>query len=240
MSGFYYAVYNRIPAFLKRRINPLEYGVERFVASAADKRPRLVVDAGAGEVRFQRLFPPTTRYMAVDSGVGDKQWDYSRLDVIADLSAISLASGQADVVINTQVLEHVRSPEQVIGEIHRILRKGGTLYLTVPQGWPEHQQPNDFFRFTRFGLSMLLTRAGFGDVEIGRLGGYFHYLGHRLSYLPKIVFAPQKGVARVLLFPLELLSLGLFCFVVPIVCYYLDGLDRSGDFTLCYRVKAVK
>jgi len=240
VSGFYYAVYNRIPGFLKRRINPLEYGVERFVASAADGRPGLVVDAGAGEVRFQRLFPPSTHYVAVDSGVGDKNWDYSQLDVIADLTSMALASGRADVVINTQVLEHVKDPARVLAEIHRILREGGRLYMTVPQGWPEHQRPNDFFRFTRFGLDLLLTRAGFRDVEIGRLGGYFHYLGHRLSYIPKIVFAPRKGIARACLFPLEFLSLGLFCFILPIICYYLDRLDRSGEFTLCYRVKAVK
>jgi SAM-dependent methyltransferase len=240
VSGFYYAVYRLIPESLKRRINPLEYKVKRFVASAAGNAPRLVVDAGAGEVRFRELFDPGTRYVALDRGVGDISWDYSRLDVVADLGAIPLASGRADIVINTQVLEHVRSPEDVIGELSRVLRVGGMLYLTVPQGWPEHQQPNDYFRFTRFALQMLLDRAGFSKVEIGRLGGYFHYLGHRLSYIPKIIFQQRRGPGRILLFPIELLSLILFCFAAPMLCYYLDRLDRSSDFTLCYWVRAVK
>jgi len=44
----------------------------------------------------------------------------------------------------------------------------------------------------------------------------------------------------VLLFPLELLSLGIFSFLMPICCYYLDRLDSSREFTLCYKCTAVK
>ncbi len=240
MVGFYFKVYDRLPSALRMRINPLEEAVRRFVLQAADKGPEaLIVDAGAGQVPFSQLFSEN-RYVALDFGRGDPDWDYSRLDVVADLESLPLRSGCAAAVINTQVLEHVREPGLVLKEIHRILEPGGELFLTVPQGWHEHQQPYDFFRFTSFALDRLLDKAGFAGWTIQPMGGYFHYLGHRLSHVPKVVFWQRHGMTRVLLLPVELLCLFFCCFLGPLLCYYLDGLDRDKEFTLCYSCLATR
>ena len=240
MAGFYLKVYQLLPEFLKRRINPLEYQIEAFVHSVDSSPPGAVVlDAGAGESRFAACLPHQL-YVAIDSRVGEAGWDYSKIDVCADLTAIPIASNRVDTALNTQVLEHVKDPAAVLEEICRVLKPGGRLYLTAPQGWHEHQQPCDYFRFTRYSLRLLLECAGFRTVSIEPIGGYFHYLGHRLTYIPKIVFQPRRGITRVLLFPLELLSLGLFCLVLPVICYYLDRLDSNKEFTLAYRCLAVK
>ncbi len=82
--------------------------------------------------------------------------------------------------------------------------------------------------------------AGFESVEISPIGGYFHYMGQRATYLPKILFQERKAWPRMLLLPLELVSLAVFCFLVPIICYYLDRLDRKKEFTLIYQCTAVK
>ncbi|HXK61849.1 MAG TPA: class I SAM-dependent methyltransferase, partial [Acidobacteriota bacterium] len=239
-SGFYLRAYSRLPDFLKRRINPLEYAIEDFIKAAAQDSPgRVVLDAGAGEARFARHFR-NQFYLAIDSCVGDSTWDYSRVQVVADLSALPLAAATVDTVLNVQVLEHVRNPLLVLSEIYRVLTHGGRLYLTAPQGWCEHQQPHDFYRFTRFALQDLLSSAGFSEIEIRPFGGYFHYLGHRLTFIPKILFPRLPWIARVLLFPFELASLALFCLVLPIACYYLDRLDPNPEFTLGYRCVARK
>ncbi len=239
MAGFYLGVYHFVPEFLKRRINPLEYAIQDFVRSACSVGREVVLDAGAGEGRFAPYFA-TDLYVALDSAVGAGNWDYSRLDIQADLVSIPLVSASVNTAMNIQVLEHVTHPELVLKEIYRVLKPGGRLYLTAPQGWHEHQIPHDYFRFTQFSLQLLLRSAGFRKVRVEPMGGYFHYLGHRLTYVPKILFFERGWALRALFLPLEWLILLLCCFLGPIACYYLDELDRERYFTLCYRCLAIK
>ncbi|UCF37265.1 MAG: class I SAM-dependent methyltransferase [Acidobacteriota bacterium] len=240
MSSFYLGVYQRFPEFLKRRINPLEYGVRAVVEEAVlAVGSGRILDAGAGEGRFRAWFP-SAQYIGLDRGIGDESWDYSGIDVIGDLQRIPFATATVDSVLNLQVLEHVEDPGQVIQEFGRVLRPGGTLFLTAPQGWHEHQQPNDFYRFTRFALEKMFREAGFEQFEIEPIGGYFDYLGNRLTFIPKVVFPSLHPILRVLLFPVELLCLVFFCFLLPVLCHALDRFDKKKEFTLCYRCRAQK
>jgi SAM-dependent methyltransferase len=240
MSSFYLQVYRRLPEFLKRRINPLDYAIEDFVKTAAVQEPRQrVLDAGAGEARFAGYFSKHF-YVALDACIGDSLWDYSRIQLIADLAALPLRESSLDAVLNIQVLEHVKDPALVVAQLHRVLKPGGRLFLTAPQGWAEHQQPHDFYRFTSFALKHLLVEAGFTQIEVKPLGGYFHYLGNRLTQVPKVLFPPLPRLWRVLLFPVELGTLALFCLACPIACYYLDRFDGNQEFTLGYRCLARK
>jgi SAM-dependent methyltransferase len=130
-----------------------------------------VLDAGAGEAPYRELFEHC-EYRTTD-------WSESvhpgaqRADVIASLDALPLADGSFDAVLCTQVLEHVADPAVVLAELHRVLRPGGWLWLTVPLTWPLHEEPFDFFRYTPYGLTHLLEGAGFGGVHVAPRNGYF-------------------------------------------------------------------
>ena len=70
-------------------------------------------------------------------------------------------SEQFDSVLCNQVLEHVFNPDFFISEISRVLKPSGKLLLFVPFVWDEHEQPNDYARYSSFALKFMLEKHGF-------------------------------------------------------------------------------
>lgn len=86
------------------------------------------------------------------------------VDVVGDARSMPLASASVDVVLCTQVLEHIPEPVKVLDEIRRVLRPNGTLILSVPAIFPQHGYPGDYWRFMPQGLAWLLR--DFQNVNI--------------------------------------------------------------------------
>ena len=91
-------------------------------------------------------------------------------DVFADVAAIPVKSGSVDVVVCTEVLEHLQNPAACTAEIHRVLKVGGLGFFSVPFMYPVHADPYDYQRFTADGLRNLLSQ--FQTIEITPMGGY--------------------------------------------------------------------
>jgi SAM-dependent methyltransferase len=53
-----------------------------------------------------------------------------------DLRALTFGDEAFDLVISSDILEHVRGPMEAFAEIHRVLRPGGVHVFTVPLNWP--------------------------------------------------------------------------------------------------------
>lgn len=77
-----------------------------------------------------------------------------------------LADGAVDVVLSTQVLEHVDDPRAYLSEAHRLLRDGGMLILSTHGYWMYHPDPNDLWRWTGSGLKHEIRSVGFDVVSI--------------------------------------------------------------------------
>ncbi len=186
-----------------------------------------VLDAGAGEGRYGPLFAGR-RYVPVDLGVGDPGWDYGALAAVADLGALPFRAGSFDHVLSTQTLEHLAEPGRFLAEAARVLRPGGTLFLTAPMMFRMHQEPHDYYRFTCHGLRYLLERAGLTVESLSPQGGYFSFLADNLPPLHRRVFGRERPLLfRVLAAPLALASKVLVTLLLPFVLRRLDGFDAK-------------
>lgn len=225
-----------LPKVIVSNINPIPFLIQKFITTAAKETPpgSRVLDAGAGECRYATLFSHC-RYISIDFAKGDPNWNYTRLSIVGDLLFLPIKNESIDVVICTQTLEHVANPYILLKELYRALKPNGKLYLTAPQGWPIHQAPYDFFRFTYYGLDYLLKKSGFIVKFIRPQGGYFLYLANSLLHMHRILFPiGRTKFKRILLFPVQILILIFTTILGPLILYYLDRLDKKRDFTLNY------
>lgn len=138
----------------------LEGVVRRFGLPAAPAGSR-VFDYGCAERPYRALFGPEVEYVGADLE-GNPSADV-RLN--RDCS-VPLADAQFDLVLSTQVLEHVRDPELYISECRRLLKPGGTLVLTTHGIMYYHPDPDDYWRWTSAGLERLLSTAGLPPTEL--------------------------------------------------------------------------
>jgi len=209
--------------------------IDRFLLDvAAQISPdALVVDGGAGNCKHKNFFPHV-RYIAFDFKPR-RQRAYGEIDLSADLYQLPFRKDTFEAAINVDVLEHLREPKEVLKELCRVLRPGGNLFLIAPQGWQEHGMPHDYFRFTSSGLRYLLEQAGFEIVSIEPMGGFFWYLGHRISMSYRYLFpAKRRAIWKILDAPIRHPARLFLRSIIPYVCFHLDALDKEKSFTLNY------
>ena len=140
-----------------------------------------LVDLGCGRV------PLYAAYKARVMSITCVDWANTlhpnpHLDLEQDLNGpIALPDASFDTVILSDVLEHIRKPEQLVGEIFRVLRPGGHVLLNVPFYHGLHERPHDYFRYTEYALRSMAEDAGFTVVHLEATGGAPEILADVLS-----------------------------------------------------------
>lgn len=126
-----------------------------------------VLDVGAGSFsRYQDLFK-CSEYIKMDAEKSEN------IDIVGDAENLPFKSQSFESVVCTQVFEHLKNPQKAADEIARVLKKGGVCLLSVPQVNELHGEPDDYFRFTKFGLKEILSRAGLEVYKCNQIGGFF-------------------------------------------------------------------
>ena len=206
--------------------------VTRFVKNVAKslKKGSTILDAGAGESVYKKIFSHCN-YKAIDLAVGESRWNYANLDYVGSLHEMPIEAELFDAVLCTQVLEHLEWPRESVKEMHRILKPGGSLYMTVPMAHPEHQAPYDFFRYTSHGLESICKHAGFQEIKITPFGGLWvrwaYELPRGLSIFPSAGIRSKKPTTLgIILLPCKIIIL-LFIRLLQIVFLWLDKFDNK-------------
>ena len=128
----------------------------------------VVVDLGCGESPFGDLFDRFTHCLKVDFT------PYDGVNIVADLTErLPIKSESVDIVVASNTLEHIPDTNKFLNECHRILKPGGTIFITVPFMIPIHQEPFDFLRFTEYQLDYLLKESKFNKIKIKPLSNFF-------------------------------------------------------------------
>ena len=134
----------------------------------------LLLDIGCGSQPYATLVKKNNvRYIGIDFSP-----EYNPPpDVCADSLRLPFQSDSFDTVLTTQVLEHIPDPFKMFYEMSRVLKAGGHVVLTAPQVWPLHEEPRDYFRYTRYGLELLARQNNFEIIYLKERSGGVIALG---------------------------------------------------------------
>jgi len=204
--------------------------VNRFVENVAkkyDRESKKLLDIGAENSPYKKLFEKS-EYYSHDI----KQNRKRTIDYVGDLNEKipDIRANSFDYVLCTQVLEHIEKPHMAFKEFARILKPKGLLFLTTHMVFDEHMVPNDYFRFTKYGLETLGKEAGFRLVHIKPHGGVFLVLGNILNELPIKIWFRRGTIWYYVYFILFTIPI----FVLNVILYVLDILDGKKSLTLNY------
>ena len=114
---------------------------------------------------------------------------FKNVDVVGDGKKLPFKEGSFDVVLIESVLEHIDEPEMVIKEAHRVLKRGGKIYVSIPFVFVFHGSPDDFNRYTLHGLAKRLKIRGFKQIRAGILCGAGSTMNQMLRYYLSLFFS---------------------------------------------------
>ncbi len=176
-----------------------------------------LLDMGCGRKPFAPLFAGRiTRYWGTDLSVSP-YLGAARLDAYARAEAQPFRDGSFDTVMGLSMLTYLPEPIRMVREAHRVLKPGGVLILEFTQMVPLHDEPHDFFRFTRYGAEYLLEQAGFEPLEYIPIGGLWARVGlTMIAGLNRVNRGPTRVLTEI---PVRILYA-----VIQLICELLDRL----------------
>ena len=92
---------------------------------------------------------------------------FDHVDVLSDATSLPFEDHTVDLILNIAMMEHLKNPELVLQEMHRILKPEGKLFAYVPFIVPYHAAPDDYYRWTQSGIKELFSSFQALNVSMG-------------------------------------------------------------------------
>ena len=157
------------------------------VLNASNYAKGNLLDVGCGNKPFLDIFDgKIEKYVGID--MPSTRHINKEINAFASGQNIPFKSNSFNTILTTSVLEHVEEPQRMFDEMHRVLKKNSYLILTTPCQYGLHEQPYDFFRYTKYSLRMLAEKSGFRVVYIQPIGGMLVIVNQLIAKYISIFF----------------------------------------------------
>lgn len=161
--------------------NRLLHGISRHINKLNGK----LLDFGCGSKPYKNLIN-VEEYIGLDFPSEGHDHSNELIDVFYDGKTIPFGDNSFDSIFSSEVFEHVFNLDEVLNELFRVLKPGGIILITCPFVIGEHEQPNDFARYTSFALKHIMVKSGFEVIHYEKLGGSIDAIVQlRLTYFQK-------------------------------------------------------
>jgi len=177
--------------FITKHIHSfIEYHLKNFLHARCS-----VIDIGCGEQPWRKLIEShDSCYIGTDI-VQNAQ---GNVDIVSDITQIPVAANKFDIVLCSEVLEHVADTADAVMELARITKPGGHIILTTPFCYPLHEEPFDFVRLTPYNIALQAKDNGLEIRILQTMGNEIEVIATIIDHMwAKMYPSPQPLAYKV-------------------------------------------
>jgi SAM-dependent methyltransferase len=183
-------------------INPNYFfrkGLLKYIRKEAPYLFGRLLDFGSGRKPWKSLFQ-VKEYIGVDIAESGHDHHDSQVDFYYDGHTIPFENNSFDSIFASDVFEHLFNLDEILNELHRVLKPKGQMLVTIPFAWNEHEIPYDFARYTSFGIRSILEKHGFEVVRLHKTSTGFETVCQLFNtYVIENIFPKNKALRTLLM-----------------------------------------